>query len=216
MRSTVKKTFAIAAARGADLIVHLKANQQSLCRQVKDGCAKSSPATTFQSLDRQKRNRHETRTTSVFAASAIISDLDWRNGATLSRPSFASNGSSRTSSPRPACGNDRARSATIYPTVPSMPALPPMPSAVIGTSKIAHTMSATSRSVKTPPVFEPTPVSSQGSAASPPTYFASTRSDPSDRTDTPPLSVGIKPSPSCASVERTEQPWHERQAGIFF
>src|SRR3978361_35881 len=67
MRSTVKKTFAIAAARGADLIVQLKANQKSLCRQVKGGCAKSSPATTFQSVDRQKRNRHETRR-SVFAA----------------------------------------------------------------------------------------------------------------------------------------------------
>ena len=33
-----------------------------------------------------------------------------------------------------------------------MPALQQPPSAVIGTSKIAHTMSATSRSVKTPPV----------------------------------------------------------------
>ena len=79
MQSTVKKTFKIAAARGADLIVQLKANQKSLCGQVKSGCTKGSPATTFQSVDQHKRNRHETRTTSVFDACGIIADPDWKN-----------------------------------------------------------------------------------------------------------------------------------------
>lgn len=48
-----------------------------MCRQVKNGCSKTSSGTTFQSVDRDKRNRHETRTTTVFDAAAIISAPDW-------------------------------------------------------------------------------------------------------------------------------------------
>ena len=129
------------------------------------------------------------------------------NGATPSPPSFASNGSSRPSSPIPACGSDRARPATICLTNLLMPPSPPTPSAAIGTSKIARTMCAMSHWARMPPAFEPTPESSRDSVASPPTSYASTRSDPSDRTDTPPPSADIKPSPSCALIERTEQPW---------
>ena len=79
MPSTAKKTFAIAAARGAHLIVQLKANQKSLHKQVDAGCSKATPTTAFQSIDQHKRNRHETRTASVFDASAIISHPEWRH-----------------------------------------------------------------------------------------------------------------------------------------
>jgi predicted transposase YbfD/YdcC len=61
-----------------DLIVQLKGNQKSLRRQVEAGCNAATPTTTCQTVDRHKRNRHETRTTTVFEACAIISDPEWR------------------------------------------------------------------------------------------------------------------------------------------
>lgn len=74
-----KKTFAIAAASKVHLIVQLKANQKSLCHQVKTGCRKTAPGTTWQTTDRHKRNRHETRITTVFDADGIVSSPTWRD-----------------------------------------------------------------------------------------------------------------------------------------
>lgn len=69
----------IAAAANAHLIVQLKANQKSLCRQVEAGCAGAIPASTFQTIDEKKRNRHETRSTAVFDAAPIITCPQWRS-----------------------------------------------------------------------------------------------------------------------------------------
>jgi predicted transposase YbfD/YdcC len=74
-----KKTFAIAAASQVHLIVQLKANQKSLCHQVKVGCRKAAPSTTCQTTDRHKRNRHETRITTVFDTDGIVSSPTWRD-----------------------------------------------------------------------------------------------------------------------------------------
>jgi len=65
-----------------DLIVQLKANQKSLLRQVETGCNAASPATTFQTVEARRRNRHETRTTTAFDAGAIISAPEWRDAVT--------------------------------------------------------------------------------------------------------------------------------------
>lgn len=69
----------IAAAANAHLIVQLKANQKSLCRQVEAGCAGAIPGSTFQTIDEKKRNRHETRSTAVFDAAPIITCPQWRS-----------------------------------------------------------------------------------------------------------------------------------------
>ncbi|MDR3414335.1 MAG: ISAs1 family transposase [Formivibrio sp.] len=73
-----KKTFAIAAAANAHLIVQLKANQKSLCQEVETGCIDALHSSVFRTVDAQKRNRHETRTIAVFDASPIITCPEWR------------------------------------------------------------------------------------------------------------------------------------------
>lgn len=65
------------------MIVQLKANQKSLRRQVEVGCDAATPATTFQTVDQRRRNRHETRTTTVFGAQAIISAPEWRDAVAV-------------------------------------------------------------------------------------------------------------------------------------
>jgi len=73
-----KKTFAIAEAANAHLIVQLKANQKLLCEEAEAGCADAMPSSVFRTVDAKKRNRHETRTTAVFDASPIITCSEWR------------------------------------------------------------------------------------------------------------------------------------------
>jgi hypothetical protein len=73
-----KKTFAIAAAANAHLIVQLKANQKLLSQEVETGCSDVMPSAVFRTVDAQKRNRHETRTIAVFDASPIITCPEWR------------------------------------------------------------------------------------------------------------------------------------------
>jgi predicted transposase YbfD/YdcC len=72
-----KKTFAIADAANAHLIVQLKANQKLLCEEVQAGCAGAAPSSVFRTVDAQKRNRHETRTIAVFDAGPIITCPEW-------------------------------------------------------------------------------------------------------------------------------------------
>jgi hypothetical protein len=79
---TPKKTFEAARAKGIHLIVQLKANQKSLCRQVHTGVATAAPLSQCQTSDVGQRNRHETRSVTIFDASNIITSTststEWR------------------------------------------------------------------------------------------------------------------------------------------
>ena len=74
-----QKTFEAAGAKGSHLIVQLKVNQKSLCRQVHAGVATTASLSQCETRDADRRNRHETRTVAVFDASNIITSTDWRN-----------------------------------------------------------------------------------------------------------------------------------------
>jgi len=78
MPSIAKKTSAIAEATGVHLIVQLKANQKLLCEQVEIGCQTARSGSIFETVDRGKRNRCETRITSVFDARTIVISPAWR------------------------------------------------------------------------------------------------------------------------------------------
>ncbi|WP_043606663.1 hypothetical protein [Novosphingobium sp. Rr 2-17] len=53
-----------------------------MLRQVETGCNAAIPATTFQTVDPRRRNRHETRTTTVFDAADTICAPEWRDAVT--------------------------------------------------------------------------------------------------------------------------------------
>jgi len=72
-----KKTFEAAAAAHAHLIVQLKNNQPILCQKVEAVCALAKPLSSFQSVDENRRNRHETRAIAVFDASAAVMGTEW-------------------------------------------------------------------------------------------------------------------------------------------
>jgi hypothetical protein len=73
-----KKTFEAAATAQAHLIVQLKDNQPTLCRSVEAVCKKSKPLSGVQTIDRKKRNRHETRTVAVFDARQAVAGTEWQ------------------------------------------------------------------------------------------------------------------------------------------
>ena len=77
---TPKKTFEAARAKGIHLIVQLKANQKSLCRQVHTGVATAAPLSQCQTSDVGPRNRHETRSVTIFDASNIITSTSTGTG----------------------------------------------------------------------------------------------------------------------------------------
>jgi hypothetical protein len=72
-----KKTFEVAAAANAHLIVQLKDNQPNLRRTVEAACATAMPLSGVQTVDGKKRNRHETRTIAVFDASPAVVGTEW-------------------------------------------------------------------------------------------------------------------------------------------
>jgi len=72
-----KKTFETAAEAQAHLIVQLKDNQPTLCRKVEDVCNDTKPLSGVQTVDRKKRNRHETRTVAVFDALPAVARTEW-------------------------------------------------------------------------------------------------------------------------------------------
>jgi predicted transposase YbfD/YdcC len=79
MRSTVKKTFEAAALADAHLIVQLKDNQPTLCQKVEALCEAAAPSSSVKTVDRNKRNRHETRTIRVFDATAAVVETEWES-----------------------------------------------------------------------------------------------------------------------------------------
>jgi hypothetical protein len=72
-----KKTFEVAAAANAHLIVQLKDNQPNLRQTVEAACAAAMPLSGVQTVDGKKRNRHETRTIAVFDASPAVVGTQW-------------------------------------------------------------------------------------------------------------------------------------------
>jgi len=72
-----KKTFEAAADAQAHLIVQLKDNQPTLCRKVEAVCNDAKPLSGVQTVDRKKRNRHETRTVAVFDALPAVAGTEW-------------------------------------------------------------------------------------------------------------------------------------------
>jgi hypothetical protein len=72
-----KKTFETAAEAQAHLIVQLKDNQPTLCRKVQAVCNATKPLSSVQTVDRKKRNRHETRTVAVFDALPAVAGTEW-------------------------------------------------------------------------------------------------------------------------------------------
>ena len=72
-----KKTFETAAEAQAHLIVQLKDNQPTLCRKAEAVCNDTKPLSGVQTVDRKKRNRHETRTVAVFDAVPMVAGTEW-------------------------------------------------------------------------------------------------------------------------------------------
>jgi len=71
-----KKTFEAAAAAKAHLIVQLKENQPTLLKKVEAACRGAVPLSCAETID-VGRNRHETRTVSVFDASPAVVKTEW-------------------------------------------------------------------------------------------------------------------------------------------
>ncbi len=72
-----KKTFEVAAAANAHLIVQLKDNQLTLRQKVEAACNTAMPRSAVQTVDGKKRNRHETRTIAVFDATPAVVGTEW-------------------------------------------------------------------------------------------------------------------------------------------
>ena len=72
-----KKTFQAAAAAEVHLIVQLKDNQPTLCLKLEVACAAAAPLSSIQTVDKNRRNRHETRTITVFDAKSAVTGTEW-------------------------------------------------------------------------------------------------------------------------------------------
>jgi len=59
------------------LIVQLKENQPNLCRSVEALSVAAKPLSSVQTVDAKERNRHETRTITVFDAKTAVKDTEW-------------------------------------------------------------------------------------------------------------------------------------------
>jgi hypothetical protein len=68
----LSKKFEAADGAQAHLIVQLKDNQPALCRKVETACNHVKPLSAVQTIERKKRNRHETRTVALFDAPPAV------------------------------------------------------------------------------------------------------------------------------------------------
>jgi predicted transposase YbfD/YdcC len=81
-----KKTFEAATAANAHLIVQIKDNQPTLYREVETVCATAQPLSSERSVDKNRRNRHETRAVAVFEAKPAVVGTEWApHGAAIIR-----------------------------------------------------------------------------------------------------------------------------------
>jgi len=75
-----KKTFEEAAKEGVHLIVQAKENQPTLYKNVENCCRQADRALSgCQTVDENKRNRHETRTVGVFDAVDAVAGTEWES-----------------------------------------------------------------------------------------------------------------------------------------
>ena len=74
---TRKKTFEAAAAADAHLIVQLKDNQPILRYEAEAICATATPLSRETRIDKNRRNRHETRAVAVFDALQAVIGTEW-------------------------------------------------------------------------------------------------------------------------------------------
>ncbi len=72
-----KKTFEAAAVANAHLIVQLKDNQPTLRENVEAVCSVARPLSSLKSVDKNRRNRHETRDIAVFDAALATNGTEW-------------------------------------------------------------------------------------------------------------------------------------------
>ncbi len=72
-----KKTFECAAEADVHLIAQLKENHPSLCQKAEALSAAAEPLSSVETVDKNKRNRHETRAIRVFDAAAAVKDTEW-------------------------------------------------------------------------------------------------------------------------------------------
>ena len=72
-----QKTFEVAAAANAHLIVQLKDNQPILRREAEAICSTATPLSRESRVDKNRRNRHETRTVAVFDATQAVIGTEW-------------------------------------------------------------------------------------------------------------------------------------------
>ena len=186
-----KKTFEAASAADAHLIVQLKDNQPTLCLKVEVACAAAAPLSSVKTVDKNRRNRHETRTIKVFDAKLAVAGTEWQplvaaviqverslaayNPATGSwKPSLET---SFYLSNRPVDAETAADAIRKHWGIENNP-----------------TTRATSLCAKTPRAFEPTPESSPDSAASPTISCVTINPTPSLKTALPPLSAASNQS----------------------
>jgi predicted transposase YbfD/YdcC len=73
-----KKTFEAAEVADAHLIVQLKENQPTLLENVEAVCSTAEPLSGAQTVDKKKRNRHETRNIAVFDAKSAVAGTEWQ------------------------------------------------------------------------------------------------------------------------------------------
>ena len=60
------------------MIVQVKDNQPTLCREVEAVCNDAEPLSAVRTVDSKKRNRHETRTVAVFDAQPAVKGTEWQ------------------------------------------------------------------------------------------------------------------------------------------
>lgn len=73
-----KKTFEEAENAGVHAIVQVKENQPTLYKAVESCCQKAASALSgCQTVDENKRNRHETRTVGVFDPTDAVAGTEW-------------------------------------------------------------------------------------------------------------------------------------------
>jgi hypothetical protein len=182
-----KKTFEAAAVADAHLIVQLKENQPILCQKVEAVCAAAEPQSSARTVDQKRRNRHETRAVTVFAAAPAVAGTEWEPlVAAIIKVERAINVR------QAATGLWKLSSETSFcPAGQSAQMSPRTPSASTGGSKTNPTTPAMSLSARTPRAFEPTPESSPDSGASLTISCVATNPTQSLKTASPPLSQAL-------------------------
>ncbi len=74
---TVKKTFAAVRKAKSHLLVQVKENQPGLLRKIREIAEAEAIPECFETVDKDKRSRHETRNYEVFDVTPGLKNSDW-------------------------------------------------------------------------------------------------------------------------------------------